>query len=57
MMSTSSLDSEFLVRRRVCGLWGSLWLGPFGGLLTEQFGVIGPLPAPGQAVRGRLGGC
>ena len=45
-MLTSSLGSQSLVRRRVCGLWGSLWLGPFGGLLTEQFGVIGPLSAP-----------
>ena len=36
-MLTSSLGSQSLVRRRVCGLWGSLWLGPFGGLLTEQF--------------------
>ena len=27
MMLTSSLDSEFLVRRHVCGLWASLWLG------------------------------
>ena len=26
-MLTSSLDSEFLVRRRVCGLWASLWSG------------------------------
>ena len=27
VMLTSSLDSESLVRRRVCGLWASLWLG------------------------------
>ena len=27
MMLTSSLDSESLVRRRVCGLWASLWSG------------------------------
>ena len=27
VMLTSSLDSEFLVRRRVCGLLASLWLG------------------------------
>ena len=35
MMSTSSFDSESLVRRHVCGLWASLWLGSFGGLLTN----------------------
>ena len=27
VMFTSSLDSESLVRRRVCGLWASLWSG------------------------------
>ena len=53
-MSTSSFDSESLVRRHVCGLWASLWLGSFGGLLTEQPGVIGPLPAPRRVVGGLL---
>ena len=52
MMSTSSFDSESLVRRHVCGLWASLWLGS-----ADQPGVVGPLPAPRQMVGGRLVGC
>ena len=82
MMSTSSHDSESLVRRRVCGPWASLWLGAvwwvvdrttrgdrtvvgtaaggwgsFGGLLTEQPGVVGSLLVPRRVVRGRWVGC
>ena len=34
------------------GGWGS-----FGGLSADQPGVIGPLPAPRQMVRGRVGCC
>ena len=31
--------------------------GSFGGLLTEQLGVFGPLLASRRVVRGRLVGC
>ena len=57
-MLTSSLDSEPLVRRRVWGLWVSLWSGhgPFGGLLTELLGVVGPLLAPAAGGWGPFGG-
>ena len=49
-MLTSSLDSESLVRRHVCGLWASLWSEAVGRVV--DYATRGVRTVVGTAVGG-----
>ena len=56
-MLTSSLDSESLVRRHVCGLWASLWSEAVGRVVdytTRGYRIAVGTAAGGQRPLGGL---